>query len=48
MWTDGQARALSLVANLLGNQLVKERLKERLALLERELAQCQSAASSQE
>ena len=39
MWTDGQARALSLVASLLGNQLVKERLKERLALLERELAQ---------
>ena len=48
VWTDGQARALSLVASLLGNQLVKERLKERLALLERELAQCQSAASSQE
>ena len=37
VWTDGQARALSLVASLLGNQLVKERLKERLALLEREL-----------
>ena len=45
VWTDGQARALSLVASLLGNQLVKERLRERLALAERELSQLQSAAA---
>ena len=44
VWTDGQARALSLVASLLGNQLVKERLRERLALAERELSQLRSAA----
>ena len=43
-WTDGQARALSLVASLLGSQLVKERLRERLALAERELSQLRSAA----
>ena len=46
MWTDSQARALTLVASLLSNQLVKERLKERLALVEQELAQCQAGAQA--
>ena len=45
-WTEGQARALSLVASLLGAQLVKERLKERLALVEQELSQCQAGAQA--
>ena len=45
-WTDSQARALTLVASLLSNQLVKERLKERLALVEQELAQCQAGAQA--
>lgn len=47
VWTEGQARALSLVASLLGNQLVKERLKERLAITERELSQLRNAAVPQ-
>ena len=43
LWTEGQARALSLVASLLGSQLVKERLKERLAQSERALSRLRRA-----
>lgn len=42
VWTEDQIRALSLVASLLSNHLVKEQLKKRLAMMESALSQRQS------